>query len=77
MTAWWAAPTGPYAWSVTGGSLPAGLVLDGATGVISGTPVAGGVSHFGLGLRDRSPPTAGTVTGAFASTVDQYKKKAF
>ena len=30
--------TGPYVWSVSVGSLPTGLTLDPATGVISGTP---------------------------------------
>jgi len=30
--------TGPYTWTVIGGALPAGLGLDGTTGVISGTP---------------------------------------
>jgi Putative Ig domain len=30
----------PFAWSITSGSLPAGLSLNGTTGVISGTPTA-------------------------------------
>jgi hypothetical protein len=30
--------TSPYTWSVTAGSLPAGLTLNSSTGVISGTP---------------------------------------
>ena len=34
----------PYAWSLASGSLPAGLTLDGATGVIAGTPHAGTAS---------------------------------
>jgi len=36
---------GGYTWSLTGGSLPAGLGLSGA-GVISGTPTAAGTSNF-------------------------------
>jgi hypothetical protein len=32
--------TSPYKWSLTGGSLPAGLSLDAATGAIAGTPAA-------------------------------------
>lgn len=32
--------TTPYAWSITSGTLPAGLSLNGATGIISGTPTA-------------------------------------
>ena len=40
----------PYTWSITGGSLPAGLSLAGST--ISGTPTALGVSSFTLHLLD-------------------------
>ena len=36
----------PYTWSVSGGSLPAGLTLTSSTGVISGTPAATGASDF-------------------------------
>lgn len=39
---------GVYNWSVTSGSLPAGLSLNALTGVISGTPTAGGTSSFTL-----------------------------
>jgi LPXTG-motif cell wall-anchored protein len=38
--------TGPITFAVTAGSLPAGLTLDPATGVISGTPTAIGSSTF-------------------------------
>jgi len=37
---------GTYAWTVISGVLPAGLTLDGATGVISGTPTAIGTENF-------------------------------
>jgi Putative Ig domain len=36
----------PYSWSIPVGSLPAGLTLHAATGVISGTPRAGGSFTF-------------------------------
>ena len=32
--------TTPYAWSIASGALPGGLQLNGATGVISGTPTS-------------------------------------
>jgi len=38
--------TGPYTFSLVGGSLPAGLTLNASTGVISGTPTANGTSSF-------------------------------
>jgi hypothetical protein len=39
----------PYSWSITQGSLPAGLKLHTATGVISGTPSSGSGSGIGVG----------------------------
>jgi hypothetical protein len=43
-------------WSVSSGSLPAGLSLNPSTGVISGVPSAVGTSSFTVSLSDPGPP---------------------
>jgi hypothetical protein len=53
--------TAPYIWTVATGALPAGLALNSATGQISGTPTAAGVSNFTVQVKD--------VNGAIASKV--------
>jgi len=42
----------PYMWSIASGALPAGLSLNEATGVISGTPTALGIATFTVRLTD-------------------------
>jgi cytochrome c551/c552 len=43
-------------WSLSAGSLPAGLSLNASTGVISGVPRAVGTSHFTVSVSDPGPP---------------------
>lgn len=49
--------TGPFTWSLESGALPAGLNLDPATGVLSGTPTAAGHYTFDIKVTDSSGPT--------------------
>jgi hypothetical protein len=44
--------TAPYAWSISNGTLPAGLSLDPATGVIAGAPQAVGTTSFDVTVTD-------------------------
>jgi Putative Ig domain len=50
--------TPPYTWSVTSGSLPAGLSLNTSSGAISGTPTASGTSNFTVQVKDNAGRTA-------------------
>jgi hypothetical protein len=64
--------TPPYTWSITTGTLPAGLTLDAATGIISGTPTAVATSSFTVTVTDAASGTAKqalTITTAAALTV--------
>ena len=65
--------TTPYAWTVTAGSLPAGLTLA-ASGVISGTPTTAGGSSFTVQVADSASHTATAnlgITVSAAGTIDQ------
>ena len=46
----------PYSWSVSSGSLPAGLSLASSTGIISGTPTTAGTSNFTITVSDAETP---------------------
>jgi hypothetical protein len=54
--------TPPYTWAI-GQGFPAGLTLDGTTGILSGTPTAAGAFSFQVQATDAAKATAlGTVT---------------
>ena len=52
--------TPPYAWSIVSGALPAGVALNTATGLISGTPVVSGSFVAGVSVRDQNTQQATT-----------------
>jgi hypothetical protein len=52
----------PYAWTVLTGQLPAGLVLAGSTGTISGTPTTVGTSPFTVSVHDAAGAAATLAT---------------
>ena len=57
--------TGTYTWTVSGGSLPAGLALDAATGTVSGTPLATGTFSFTITAADvTEAANAASATGS-------------
>ena len=61
--------TAPYSYAVTGGTLPAGLVLGTASGIVSGTPTAAGSFNFTISATDESTGAGAPFTGARAYTV--------
>ena len=62
-----AAGTPPYSWSISSGSLPAGLSLDPNAGAISGAPTAGGTSNFVAQVTDANSLTATQPLGIFVA----------
>ena len=60
------AGTQPYTWSVATGTLPAGLTLSSATGILSGTPTASGSFGFTIQVTDAAKNSA---TGVFNLTI--------
>jgi len=69
--------TPSYTWSITSGTLPAGLSLMASSGQITGTPTATGQSSFTVQVKDSAatPATATqalTITAVIAGALDQY-----
>jgi hypothetical protein len=50
--------TTPFSWSITSGTLSAGLSLNASTGVISGTPTTNGTSNFTVQVTDSNSISA-------------------
>jgi hypothetical protein len=61
--------TQPYTWSVSVGALPAGLILNAGSGVISGTPTAAGTATFTVRLGDSSLPAQAATVPATLTVV--------
>ncbi len=61
--------TTPYSWSISSGTLPAGLTMAAASGTISGTPTTAGTFSFAVKVTDSTAPTRQTATQAFSITV--------
>lgn len=59
--------TGPFTWSVTGGTMTPGLTLS-PSGVLSGTPTSGGKFVFSVKVTDKSVPPL-TATGSITMVV--------
>lgn len=64
----------PYTYAVTSGTLPAGVSLNGATGVLSGTPTALGSSTFTVRATDSSTGAGApySSTRSYTLTVGQF-----
>lgn len=54
--------TQPYAWTLSSGRLPGGLALDGARGLVSGTPLQGGEYAVAVSVTDAVGRVASSAT---------------
>ncbi len=59
----------PYSWSISSGSLPAGLSLNADTGAITGTPASAGLSSFTVQVSDASSLTSQIASKALSITI--------
>lgn len=62
--------TAPYTYALTAGTLPAGIVLDAATGGLSGTPTVSGSFNFTLTVSDSTPSPAAQASRSYVLTVN-------
>ena len=61
--------TPPLMWSTTAGIFPSGLLLDAATGNISGTPAAAVAENFTVQVADSTSPTMQTASQPLTLTI--------
>jgi uncharacterized protein (TIGR03790 family) len=61
--------TPPYTFSISSGSLPAGLTLNAGTGAITGTPTTAGTVSFTATVTDSTSPTPQTANSNASITV--------
>ncbi|WP_425612697.1 putative Ig domain-containing protein [Xanthomonas vesicatoria] len=61
--------TAPYSYALTAGALPSGIVLDAATGGLSGTPTSSGTFNFTLTATDSTPSPAAQASRSYAVTI--------
>ena len=58
--------TTPYSWTIISGALPAGLILNSSSGLISGDPTSFGTFNFTVQVTDSTTPTPQTATQALS-----------
>uniref|UniRef100_UPI0035B5530E putative Ig domain-containing protein n=1 Tax=Xanthomonas hortorum TaxID=56454 RepID=UPI0035B5530E len=61
--------TAPYSYAVTAGALPTGVVVDVATGALSGTPTVAGTFNFTLTVSDSTPSPAAQASRSYTLTI--------
>ncbi len=61
--------SGAVQWSVSSGTFPPGLSLDPSSGLITGSPTAGGTDHFTVQVTDSATPTPHLATKSLTIVV--------
>ncbi|MFN8636310.1 MAG: kelch repeat-containing protein [Chloroflexota bacterium] len=64
----------PYSWTVSTGTLPTGLTLNGTTGAISGTPTVAATATFTIRVADANAQTTSPVTRDYTLVIADTPK---